>query len=85
MNLRRALLALAVAAGVLAGCEPAPSTPLAPDQPMPDTSKMSQEEINKLHNQPSGTDAGRAGGAPPLSTSAHSDNTPADRQGSPGG
>jgi hypothetical protein len=45
--MRRVLL-IAFAAGLLAGCEPAPSTPLAEDKKMPDTSKMSKEEIDKL-------------------------------------
>lgn len=53
---------------LLAGCEPSPSVPLAPDKPLPDTSKMSDEEIQKLHQSGSeGTD--RA-----------SENTPPDRQ-----
>ena len=45
------ILGLAVLiAAAIAGCgDPAPSTPLAPDQALPDTSKMSTEEINTLH------------------------------------
>ena len=45
------LLAL-LAAGLLAGCgEPAPSVPLAPDKKLPDVSKMSPEESQKLLDQ----------------------------------
>ncbi|MBN9500492.1 MAG: hypothetical protein BGO01_07780 [Armatimonadetes bacterium 55-13] len=45
------LFCLAVAA-LLTGCgDPAPSTPLAPDQPAPDTSKFSQADIDKFHQQ----------------------------------
>jgi len=36
------------AVGLLFGCEPTPSTPLAPDKPMPDASKMSSQDIDKL-------------------------------------
>jgi len=39
-----------VAAGLLSGCgDPPPSTPLAPDVPAPDTSKISQADIDKFH------------------------------------
>jgi hypothetical protein len=59
----------ALAIGVLAGCgDPAPSIPVAPDQKMPDTSKMSPEEIQKLHQE------GSAGGS-------DRGQTPADRGG----
>lgn len=39
----------------LTGCDPAPSTPIAPDQKLPDTSKMTPEEVQRLHSQ--GSDA----------------------------
>jgi len=42
------LIIATLAAGVLVGCDPAPSTPLAPDKPMPDASKMSSQDIDKL-------------------------------------
>jgi hypothetical protein len=35
----------------MAGCEPGPSEPLAPDAKLPDTSKMSPDEIAKLRQQ----------------------------------
>jgi hypothetical protein len=48
----RILLAFAVlGAGLVAGCDPAPSTPLAQDAKMPDTSKMSQADIMKLREE----------------------------------
>jgi hypothetical protein len=79
--MRRLILpVLALVAGILVGCgDPAPSVPLAPDTKMPDTSKMSPEEIQKLHQ------AGSAGGsdrgqAPAAGGAAHGD-TPADRGG----
>lgn len=38
-----------LAAGLLAGCDPAPSTTLAPDKPpMPDASKLPPGEMDKL-------------------------------------
>lgn len=50
MRTLAAFLALAVVGGVLTGCgDPPPSTPLAPEKPLPDTSKMTPEEIAKLH------------------------------------
>jgi len=76
------LLAIAVVAGVLSGCDPGPSTKLAPDQPMPDTSKMSQADIEKLHNAGSATGANSAGSQP---VDHATGNTPADRMGGPGG
>jgi len=83
--IRRYILpALIIAAGVLSGCDPAPSTKLAPDQPMPDTSKMSQEEINKLHSAGSAAGANSAGSKlTPVDHTAG--NTPSDRMGGPGG
>lgn len=67
--MRRSTWLLLVVLGVLlAGCEPAPSVPLAPDKPLPDTSKMSAEEIQKLHQ------AGSEG------TDRAAENTPPDRQ-----
>lgn len=45
------LLALIVVGGAMAGCDPAPSEPLAPDAKLPDTSKMSPDEIAKLRQQ----------------------------------
>lgn len=61
----------------LAGCDPAPSTPIAPDQKLPDTSKMTPEEIQQLHGQGSGSgrNAQTQPGTPP---GPH--DTPADRQ-----
>ncbi|CAN5394688.1 hypothetical protein BH11ARM2_BH11ARM2_10540 [soil metagenome] len=59
--MKRQLLILAVlATGLvgLAGCDPAPSTKLAPDVKMPDTSKMTGAEIMRMKN----------GGAPPDSS-----------------
>ena len=45
LNLSLALLA----AGLLAGCgDPAPSTPVAPEQKLPDISKMSKEEQDEI-------------------------------------
>lgn len=82
MKRKLSLLAIALfAAGILAGCEPAPSTPLAPDQKLPDTSKMTPEEISKMHSEASAGGSDRqvqpsnGGGAP----EGHGD-TPADRQ-----
>lgn len=50
-----------LAAVVVAGCaNSAPSTPLAPDVQLPDTNKMSQDEINKLHSQGSSAKEDRA-------------------------
>jgi hypothetical protein len=41
-----------LAAGLLSGCgDPAPSTPLAPDIPPPDTSKISQADIDNFHQK----------------------------------
>jgi hypothetical protein len=35
---------------LIAGCgDPAPSTPIAPDKPPLDGSKMSKEELDRLH------------------------------------
>jgi len=46
------LLLGALAAGLLAGCEPAPSTQLAPDKgPMPDASKLSPDQVDKILQQ----------------------------------
>jgi len=70
-----------VAAGILAGCDPAPSTQLAPDQPMPDTSKMSPEEIAKLHDVGPSLGPGGKGSTAALKQN----NTPTDRMGAPGG
>lgn len=39
---------LVFALGLLAGCEPAPSTTLAPDKPAPDASKMTPEAMDQL-------------------------------------
>jgi len=77
------LIATLVAAGVLSGCDPAPSTKLAPDQPMPDTSKMSQADIEKLHNAGSAAGANSAGSQPVVDHATG--NTPPDRMGAPGG
>jgi|GEM_PF-7072060 len=42
------LLAL-IAVTVLFGCgDPAPSTPLAPEQKMPDISKLPPDQVNKM-------------------------------------
>jgi hypothetical protein len=60
----------------LGGCDPAPSTPIAPDQKLPDTSKMTPAEIEQLHNQGS---AGRGGVSAPATGVTHGD-TPPDRQ-----
>lgn len=50
--MKRLLLPLALLAGIAAtGCDPAPSTPLAPDAKLPDTSKMTPEEIAKLREE----------------------------------
>ncbi len=48
---RLSLLALIVVGGAATGCAPGPSEPLAPDAKLPDTSKMSPEEIAKLRQQ----------------------------------
>ena len=72
---------MTVAAGVLSGCgDPAPSVPLAPDQKMPDTSKMTPEEIQKLHSEGSagGSDRSTAGAAAPPAN--RGGDTPPDRQ-----
>lgn len=46
------IVAFAALAAILCGCgDPAPSTPLAPDIPPPDTSKFSQEDINRFHEK----------------------------------
>lgn len=43
------LLTALVAAGILSGCgDPAPSTPLAPDQKPLDASKMSKDDVDKM-------------------------------------
>lgn len=34
---------------LLVGCEPAPSTKLAPDVEVPDTSHLTPEQIKKMH------------------------------------
>ena len=41
----------ATAIAILTGCDPKPSTQLAPDVKPPDTSGMSKEEILKLKQQ----------------------------------
>ena len=72
---------LVLAAGVLVGCgDPAPSVPIAPDQKMPDTSKMSPEEIQKLHQEGSAGGSDRGQAAAPGGGAAHGD-TPTDRGG----
>ena len=76
------LLILSLLAAFLVGCgDPAPSTPLAPDQAMPDTSKMSAEEIQKLHQAGSagGSDRGVPGAA--ATPTSPSGATPSDRGG----
>lgn len=67
--MRRLLtLPFLAAAFLLGGCgDPAPSTPVAPDQaPLPDASKMTKEEVDAAHNAASqiGSDRGAPGGAP---------------------
>ena len=47
----RSLLILslvALAAGLVCGCDGAPSTPVAPDTKMPDVSKMSKAQIDQM-------------------------------------
>lgn len=51
-----ALLCLAATSAALVGCDPAPSTTLAPDKPAPDTSKLSPEEMDKLVKEKSSGD-----------------------------
>ncbi len=51
-----------IAACLIGGCGDSPSTQLAPDKPLPDTSKMSDAEIQKLHEQASAGGSDRAGG-----------------------
>ncbi|MGV3615462.1 MAG: hypothetical protein ACO1SV_09035 [Fimbriimonas sp.] len=48
---RTYLFVIVAGAALLAGCDPGPSVPIAPDAKMPDTSKMSQEEIMKLREE----------------------------------
>jgi len=59
--MRRLIIPLSaiVVMGFVAGCEPAPSTPLAPDVKVPDTSKMSPAEIERIHNAANGVEADR--------------------------
>ena len=42
---------LVLASGLVAGCDPAPSVPLAPDQKPPDTSKMSSADMDRMIKQ----------------------------------
>ncbi|RYG28369.1 hypothetical protein EON81_28635 [bacterium] len=52
-------LALALLVGtILAGCDPKPSVPIAPDVKEPDMSKMTKEDILRMKNSSgSGTNA----------------------------
>ncbi|CAN5609307.1 hypothetical protein BH11ARM2_BH11ARM2_19640 [soil metagenome] len=55
------LAILILAAGLLVGCgDPAPSTKLAPEQKLPDVSKMSPDQVDKMLK--ADHDAGRANG-----------------------
>ncbi|MBI1334147.1 MAG: hypothetical protein JST12_08080 [Armatimonadetes bacterium] len=74
----RKLLICLVAGLTVAGCGSGTSTPIAPDQQMPDTSKMSADEVQKLHSEGSATEKG----APPANNPMTTDHgyTPADRQ-----
>lgn len=42
---------VALLGGLVVGCEPAPSTPLAPEVKLPDVNKMSSEDLAKLKQQ----------------------------------
>ena len=42
---------VALAVALLAGCNAAPSTPLAPDQKPPDASKMSPQDVDRMLKQ----------------------------------
>ncbi|MGV3616514.1 MAG: hypothetical protein ACO1SV_14395 [Fimbriimonas sp.] len=50
------LAPLLLAATLLGGCEPAPSTPLAPEQKLPDVSKMTDAEKDALIQKSRGDD-----------------------------
>ncbi len=89
--MRKSILALIVVAAMAAvvGCNGGTSVPVAPDKPLPDTNKMTPEEIQKLHSEGSagGSDrqrtdqpAGQPGGAPGRPGAGRGD-TPADRGG----
>lgn len=53
---RLLFLAIVVVGAMVAGCDPAPSVPLAPDAKLPDTSKMSADEIAKLRQEGQNSD-----------------------------
>lgn len=42
------LLALLVASLIVGCADPTPSTTLAPEKPLPDVSKMSNEDVNRM-------------------------------------
>lgn len=46
--MKRIFLLGLLAAGLLAGCEPTPSTTLAPEQKLPDVSKMPPDQVDKM-------------------------------------
>lgn len=52
---RLAPFLLPLAVGLLSGCDPAPSTQLAPDQKPPDTSKMTPEQVDAMLKQNGGS------------------------------
>lgn len=57
LGMRRLPILLVLAAGLLVGCDPAPSTPLAPDKPAPpDASKLSSQKMDDLLKQNHATD-----------------------------
>jgi hypothetical protein len=46
--MRRAIPLFLLAVGWIAGCEPAPSTKLAPEQKLPDVSKMPSDQVDEM-------------------------------------